>query len=362
LIESAPIPIFYKDMDGVYRGCNRLLLDMYGYMRDEIIGKTIYDIASNEIAKQEEQRDREVLENPLTPLVYEAIVQNRCSSKEYEVIFHKSAFFDAEGRIAGVIGTIIDVTEKRHADREYKKQEEMLIMQSRQAAMGEMIGMIAHQWRQPITAIGMTINNLRVDMELDIFSRETTSGVLNDVEELISHLSKTIDDFRDFFKIEREKDMVSIDDVVGDTLHIIGKSLESSKIALQVSLSASSQIKIFKREMVQVFLNIIKNAKDALQDTATQNPLISIETKEIGNEILVAICDNGIGISDEVSRHLFEPYFTTKGPTSGTGLGLYMSNVIVTRHHCGKIDVKNQLRGVCFTVRLPINTTDGGCL
>lgn len=253
------------------------------------------------------------------------------------------------GKVDGkrtVITSAMDVTE-------LKKKEEMMLNQSRQAAMGDMIAMIAHQWRQPITVIGMEANILKLDIEL---GEEITTQYLQKMAETISEqteqLSKTIDDFRNFFKPNQEKVQTTMGNVIEDTLKIIGKSLENNNIDLKIENKSKTELLTYSNHLLQVFLNLLGNAKDILLDKDVTDAKITITIDETKDSIITNICDNGGGIPEDAIKRLGEPYFTTK-KENGTGLGLYMSITIVKKHLNGSLTWENRDKGACFIVTLP---------
>ncbi len=234
-----------------------------------------------------------------------------------------------------------------------KDAQELLIAQSRNAAMGEMISMIAHQWRQPISVIGMCANNMILDIELENIDAKELEKQLRDILFQTEHLSSTIDDFRNFFKPNKHKESVSIKSILNDALKLLEKSFENHLISLSLHVSSDTEILIHKRELLQVFLNILKNAKEALEHNRTEQGVISIFLEEDTKIICIKICDNGGGMSPKVLQHLFEPYFSTKNEKNGTGLGLYMSKTIVEKHLFGEIKAYNHDDGACFEIILP---------
>jgi C4-dicarboxylate-specific signal transduction histidine kinase len=237
-----------------------------------------------------------------------------------------------------------------------RESEKMLISQSKQATMGEMIEMIAHQWRQPITSIGMIANNILLDIALDKLNEHTLTKELDKINIQVMHLSKTIDDFRDFFKESKEKNNIFISDVIDGTMIIIEKQLQQYNINIEIINKAKDiVINTFKNELIQVFLNIIGNSKDAFEINQIEDKKIIIECEAVDENIEIKIRDNAGGIEDEVLPKIFEPYFSTKNGKIGTGLGLYMSMIIVNKHLNGDIYVKNINDGVEFKIVLPID-------
>lgn len=235
-------------------------------------------------------------------------------------------------------------------------KEEIMLAQSRQAAMGEMISMIAHQWRQPITVIAMISNNILLEAELNMIEINKLKENANKILKQTVHLSNTIDDFRNFFSPNKLKELVNITDIIEDNLKIIGKSLENNNISVEKEYLSTTPTFIYSRELLQVVINIFKNAKEALIENSIADATIFVKTKEDENDIYISICDNGKGIPKDIINRIFEPYFTTKDEKNGTGLGLYMSKTIVEKHLYGSIIAKNvENGGACFLIQIPKN-------
>ena len=239
-----------------------------------------------------------------------------------------------------------------------RKKDELLIAQSKQAAMGEMISMIAHQWRQPISVISMTVNNIMIDLELDDLSedavRECSAEILTETQ----YLSQTIDDFRNFFKPDKEKRITSIEELCDDVRKLMGKALENNNIKFSFKGDTSLKIKTYDKELLQVFINLLNNAKDALVDAKVENKSISVSAYKKDGDMVFEFCDNANGVKEEIIDRIFEPYFSTKMEKNGTGLGLYMSKTIVEKHLLGSISVQNRDDGACFIVEIPVGLED----
>lgn len=242
--------------------------------------------------------------------------------------------------------------------QELRKNEEktkQLIQQSRLAQMGEMISMIAHQWRQPLTAISATTNNLLLRMMIkDRPDDNELSKEITLISEYSQHLSNTIDDFRNFFKSDKEKSIVTLEEVISNSISIIKNSLETNEITLKTDFKCNETVEIFASELNQVILNLIKNAEDSILDNKIENGVIEIKTKLDNNICNIFISDNGGGVPSDIIDKIFDPYFSTKKSKEGTGLGLYMSKIIVEDHCKGKILVENNSKGTVFTVKIPI--------
>ncbi len=285
-------------------------------------------------------------------IVHRIVLKN---SGEEKIVEEKCQhYFDESGNIIRSLGTVQDITDRKKLEKELKEKEEMMIAQSRHAAMGEMISMIAHQWRQPITVISMVANNLLADVEFDDVQTENVKKSATKVLEQSHHLSQTIDDFKNFFRPNKKTELSLVNDILEENFKIVGKSLENNNIAVEKKYECQSKIETYSRELLQVFINILKNAKEALIENATDNPTILITTKEDEDNVYIFLCNNGKGIDPEVISKIYDPYFSTKDEKIGTGLGLYMTKTIIQKHLNGTIKALNREEGgVCFEISLP---------
>jgi len=250
------------------------------------------------------------------------------------------------------ISVILDLTT-------IKRREQQLFNQSRLAQMGEMISMIAHQWRQPLGVISTTTSNLQARIELDYFDLTNEEGrtkqnlyfleKLNNMGLCVQDLTHTIDDFRNFYKPNKEKKLVELDVVFQKAFAIIKASLENDNVQIKYLSEVTQKIAVYDSELIQVILNILKNAQDNLNEMKIQNKNLTIF---ITNYTL-SISDNGGGIKSDILEKIFDPYFSTKDEKNGTGLGLYMSKLIINDHHQGELSVANIDDGACFKITLP---------
>ena len=234
-----------------------------------------------------------------------------------------------------------------------REKEDMLLQQTRQAAMGEMISMIAHQWRQPLTVIGMIADNISLDVMFETLDTQKLQSSLKDISDQTKYLSQTIDDFRQFFVPNKEKDTIFLHDCVEGALNIIEKNLISHNIEVIKNYEDLTKIDLYKNELIQVFINFLKNAQDAFEEKHIKNAKIELTIKEYDTSVECSIEDNAGGIPLEIQKNIFDPYFTTKNKKNGTGLGLYMSKSIIEDHSSGTIKVSNTDDGVIFTLSFP---------
>jgi len=229
------------------------------------------------------------------------------------------------------------------------------------AAMGEMIGNIAHQWRQPIAIISMWANNIIADIDMDEIENENLKKYATKINEQTKHLSQTIDDFRNFFTPNKEKTLFTLKNSIDKTMNLLTAAFKTHNIKVIEDIE-DIKITALENELTQALLNIIKNAKDVLITLdKDEKKLLFINIYQKNDNILIEIKDNGGGISENIIDKVFEPYFTTKHKSQGTGIGLYMTQSIITRDFFGTISVENityiyenqSYNGAKFTVKIP---------
>jgi len=244
-------------------------------------------------------------------------------------------------------------TELTEAMDSKEKILEHLMQQSRLAQVGEMISMIAHQWRQPLAAISATIGTLKIQNLLDKYEKDFFDAKLDQIMLYSQHLSDTINDFRDFFKQDKLLEDGDFEQVIKSTTVIIQPSLDHKGIILEFQLEKGIIIHTYINEFKQVILNILQNSYDVLVAREIKNPKITIKSYTKGMDIYLEIGDNGGGISKEIISNIFNPYFTTKDK-NGTGLGLYMSRIIIEEHCRGTLSVQNGLLGAIFRIKVRV--------
>lgn len=231
-----------------------------------------------------------------------------------------------------------------------RQKDKMIVAQSRLAAMGEMIGMIAHQWRQPITAVGSVCNNILMDIDLEELDDQALHKDINLVLEQTQFLSSTIDDFRNFFKQDKELVKVHINDLIEKSLLMMKGAFKNNNITVLKEFQSQKEFLTYANELTQVVLNLVKNAKDIFEDKPIEGACIKIYTKDTNDGVIIAVRDNAGGIPESIIERIFEPYFSTKKEKNGTGLGLYMSKTIVEEHLDGKLRAYNKGPGAVFEV------------
>lgn len=304
------------------------------------------------------------------PIPYIFIVETKSRSLCY-LSATLSGIFDTKGGLVEIVCIGHDITQHRinaqYLEGEIEKQtqinleqQQIMFNQAKMAAMGEMIGNIAHQWRQPLNTLGLLVQDLEDAYtygELDErYLREMSEKSMNQIQ----FMSKTIDDFRNFYQPNKKKEWFDVAEAVRKTVDIIGTTLQNYHIHLQLVEAAEKRFLVegYRNELQQVILNLINNAKDAVYAHRGDDPdvekwiRISVFRNEEG--IIVTIEDNGGGVPPGIMGQIFEPYYTTKAEGNGTGIGLYMSKMIIEQNMGGRLEVRNHPLGACFTIVFPL--------
>lgn len=249
---------------------------------------------------------------------------------------------------------VVSEIQKRMANEAVaREKEQMLIHQSKLASMGEMIGNIAHQWRQPLTQLGTLLIGIELLYERGKLTSKTLHEKIRESEGLIAFMSNTIDDFRNFFASDKQKASFDVCQSVKNAISIMDSALKNNNIDCEFTCKDEIFAYGYANEIAQVFLNLLANAKDVLLERKVLNPKIEIDVTQESDKIIITICDNGGGVKVEPIEKIFEPYVSTKHASSGTGIGLYMSKIIIEKHSFGQLLVKNDQKGACFTILLP---------
>lgn len=225
----------------------------------------------------------------------------------------------------------------------------MLIQQSKLASMGEMLNNIAHQWRQPLANLSFINMDLKMAIKSNDINIKYLNEVANDSKKQINFMSETLDNFKGFYQPNRKKENFFISETIYSCVNIIENSLNQENIKVDILIIKDKEITAYKNELIQVILNLITNSKDIIIQRKIISPkiIIKLDIDENNNAIL-EIKDNAGGINKQIINKIFEPYFTTKN--NGSGIGLYMSKVIIQSHIKGQITVKNSSKGACFRI------------
>jgi PAS domain S-box-containing protein len=274
--------------------------------------------------------------------------------------------FDEQGGPERLVGACLDITEIVEAEKalkdeiterlraveELRRQEQLLIRQGRLAAMGEMIGNIAHQWRQPLNTLGLIVQELPRYYQSNLFTLEYLDASVTRAMQVINYMSKTIDGFRNFFGPDKEKEAFKASEVLAKTVSIVEAAFK--ELNMEIEVSADDDIVIYgcPNEFSQVILNILVNAKDAILERRVANPKVVLLLFRENGRLVLTLADNAGGIAPEIIDRIFDPYFTTKSPDKGTGIGLFMSKTIIEKNMNGTLTVRNTAEGAEFRIEV----------
>ena len=232
-------------------------------------------------------------------------------------------------------------------------KEQLLMQQSKMASMGEMIGNIAHQWRQPLNALALSIQEVKILHDKDKLDAQNLEQATQKSLMLIEKMTTTIDDFMGFFRQDKIKSPFDVQKVTEETLTLLDASLKYNFIEFNINNNnINSTVKGYKGEFSQVILNLISNAKGALLERKIKDSRIDVEISAEENSVIIEVKDNAGGVPIEIIDRIFEPYFTTKEEGKGTGIGLYMSKIIIEKNMDGKLSVENDKDGAVFKIEL----------
>jgi len=325
--------------NGFIKNMNQSLLDILGYENaDELVGNLATGI--------------------LIPTSKEKFI--KYNSK----IFQEISIITKNGDIIPVIIKIKDIVFSNQEYKmvsildlsELKEKEKIMLLQSKHSAMGEMISMIAHQWRQPLSCVSSIVSRIKLKNHMNKIDKDFLNTVLDEMNGYIQYMSNTIDDFRNFFSIDTKKERITLNEIVLNVYKMVDKSFTSQNINIEILNLELSQRFLYKNELVQVLLNIINNAKDAFLEKDIQNPKIIISFFEDKNYQNIFIEDNAGGIDEKVILNIFDPYFSTKSKKNGSGLGLYICKTILEKENLGTIKVENKDNGAIFTITINKNS------
>jgi len=244
----------------------------------------------------------------------------------------------------------VQTMERLKLAEELKREEQLLIVNSRQAAVGETIEYIAHQWNQPLGALSIYAQQLESEARRESAADGSVERISGKIIAVLQAMNQTIDDFRNFTRVEKKKQAFNLAETVEKTLALVYDSLASQNIRIETEVRDDPAVIGFRNEFSQALLIVINNAREALVQRKVAAPLIEIQIFREGGKAVVAISDNAGGIPEEIMDRIFDPYFTTKDAAKGTGIGLYLSKTIIETHMNGSISVRNTPEGAEFRI------------
>jgi PAS domain S-box-containing protein len=359
----------YLIQDGVLKYVNPKFSEIFGYTVDQCLNKMPFDeLVYPEDLDAVKENVQKRLSGERKTVHYEFRGLRKNKEMVHLEIFGSSTIFNGK---PAATGTLMDITERKRIEAELLhlnetlelrisqevqknlKHELLLIQQSRLAAMGEMIGNIAHQWRQPLNALGLLLFNIKDAYQFNTLDAAYLDQAVEDGSRMVQKMSTTISDFSNFFKPNKESSVFSALVQIREAATLMESSFQSSNISIQIDAPDDIMLLGFPNEYSQVLLNLLSNAKDAiLAHNSTLAGRVDIFLTEIDGEGCVSVCDNGGGIPEAILDKIFDPYFTTK--ENGSGIGLYMSKMIIERNMNGRITVNNIEAGTEFNVCVPL--------
>ena len=348
LLDTIPNPIYYKNVEGKFLGCNTSFTSLVNCSRDEVIGKTAFDFFPLPIATKNTLIDQELL-NTFSTSTSEFTFYTTSNEMKH-IILNKAVYKNIDGSVGGIVCIMDDITERI-------QQKQFLIQQSKLAEMGDMIAAIAHQWNEPLVELSALIQDIQTSYLLKELKDKNVKEFVNDSMVQIKYMSKTLTDFRNFLKPSTKKQLFSISKALTEINEIIGKQVFYSNIKMNFNYKNENEellIYGYENEFKQVLLNIINNAKNKIVENClplNKKGNININIKRCSTFNTIEIIDDAGAIDEKVINSIFDPYFTTK--QDGMGLGLYMAKVIIEEKMRGSITVRNDENHVIFTIKLP---------
>jgi PAS domain S-box-containing protein len=356
--------VITTDKKGFITFLNPIAEDLTGYLNSEAEGKYLDDVFNivNETTKLKiDSPVKKVLkEGTIVGLANHTALINK-HNEIYSIEDSASPIRNIHNEIIGTVLVFHDVTKQQQVRNKLNENEKILIQQSKMAAMGEMLENIAHQWRQPLSVISTAATGIKLQKEVGILDDEFLLKSVNLINDSSQHLSSTIDDFRSFFKPNRKKEKFNIENSYKKVIQLLSPKLKNRNIKV-IDKMLEIEIVSFENELVQGLMNIITNAIDALENIESKK-YIFVEMYQCDKKVGMKIYDTAGGILEDIIIRIFEPYFSTKHQSQGTGIGLYMTEEIISKHMDGKISVHNKkfeyenenYVGAEFIIELPLS-------
>ncbi len=354
LFEYSNIGLAFSDNEGKFIKVNNKFSQMLGYdNRMNLQNKTWYEVTNDDFIEEENRSYFDLLNGKIETYSIEKIFI-KSNGEQVDALLAAHAF-KVDKKIKYILFSIIDISE-------IKTKDKVLFQQSKMAAMGEMISNIAHQWRQPLSLISTASSGMKMQKEHDLLTDSYMEESLTAITEATQYLSQTIDDFKNYFKPNENESEFNIKHLLNKTLSLTSSEFINKEIEVVQDVEDINIIS-FENDLIQILINILNNAKDALQEVPHKKiVMITTKVSKDHKRLVLSIKDSAGGVPDKIATKIFEPYFTTKHQSNGTGIGLYMVNEIVEKHMKGKIRVRNvdftfnneNYHGAEFKIYIPI--------
>jgi len=354
---------------------NFSLCRMLGYQKKELVGKKPFDFID---AKERSHcKSQAQLIDDMSSRTYEIAFITKSGSSLYALV-NATTMYDQYDHMK-TFAFITDISKQKSIEEELRnhqdaterlnnslekrineeveknrEKEQMMYQQSRLASMGEMIGNIAHQWRQPLNIMALVMQDIYISEQLGNLTSKKVEDSYEKANNLLQYMSQTIDDFRNFFKENDDENIFSLKDAIESVYSLISTNLTYHHIHCEINIIEDSMVCGGLNEFKQVMINILNNAQEAIETNGSEKKEICISISKKNSDAMVVVRDDGGGMNEDVILKIFDPYFTTKAQTQGTGLGLYMSKRIIENMMLGSLSAKNIDHGAEFTITLPV--------
>ena len=347
-IENSNI-VSKTDINGIITFVNDEFVKLFEYSKEELLGKNHNIIRHPDTPKE---NFKALWETILNKKVHKATVKNL--SKSGKTIYLNTTIIpilDENEDIFEFIAIRYDITNEIMLQKEVEEKQKIIFLQSRMASLGQMLANVAHQWRQPLTELNLTLFNLKKSFETK--NQKEFDKFYDSSKNLILGMSNTIENFTNFFTPQKEKEKFLLNLSINEALKILNRVLQEENINIKFDILKDLEVFGIKNELTQVLLNLINNSKDAFIQKSIKQKDITIKTYLKDDFIYLEYLDNAQGVDKELFDRIFEPYFTTKHQSSGTGLGLFICKIIIENSFEGQILHENTKDGLKFTIKFP---------
>lgn len=364
LLDAIDQPIVYKDIKGKYAGFNRAFKRMVGSDREGILGKSSYDFFDQEFAKKNVETERKLLQDGGSASFEGTYIDNITSEKR-EILIHKAVYKIDDRNFGGVVTIISDITTLKKIEKERELNEKFLVQQSKLVEIGEMLAAIAHQWNEPLVELSAIVQDLELSYSLGEIDRDSMTTFVDESMKQIQYMSETLKSFRKFLKPTSQKENFYLERSFSEIMEIIKRSLQYNNIDVNINLQEDYQLYGYPNEFKQVLLNVINNARDAINKERERSKkdfdgVIEVTAKKELGHVRINIKDNGCGIKKNDIAQIFEFDFSTK--PDGNGIGLYMAKIIVEGKMNGTIMAESKTEGTTFMITVPTGETNENSL
>lgn len=370
IVESSDDAIMSISLEGVIMSCNNGTLSMLGYSREELLKKPLSMILS----AGEDEAVRLMIEKIRSgeKVSHYESRNLRKDGRALDVSMTLSPIRDTENKLIGISTISRDISERKENERKIsemnrtleervveevaknREKDALLIKQSRLVAMGELIRNIAHYWRQPLNAMGLIIQNIQYAYKNGKLTEEYIDDVISRSMDTLQSLSESIDSFRIFSRSETEKTCFNVKEVLEKTISFVAPGFKNDLVEIESELEDGIEVLNYSTDLNNTLIQLLNNAREAMLERQVAAPFISVRLKKEKDHAVIIITDKGGGVKPEAADHIFEPYFSTR--ETSTGLGLYMSKIMVEQNMGGGLSFRNVAEGAEFTIIIPASS------